>query len=149
MLPTDFDRDTFIQQLREKRSRILPDDIVFSVENGWLPLIAESLQQIEEALDRYGWIEKASIRQIKEKLGDLRIYVRPRRESASFPEALANELSIIRNSYTRRSVKTCEICGDAGELGNFEGYYQTLCPRHANHRRAWIAGGRQGDPFDD
>ncbi|NKM65341.1 hypothetical protein GFL58_30970 [Rhizobium leguminosarum bv. viciae] len=149
MLPEGFVRETFITGLRQKHARILPQDIAFSVENGWLPLIAESLDQIEHALDRHGWIAKASVRQIKEKLGDLRIYVRPRRESASFPKALSAELAVIRDRYTKKSVETCEICGDHGELGNFDGYQQTLCPRHADQRRAWVAGGRKGDLFND
>jgi hypothetical protein len=149
MLPEGFNRETYIAGLREKHGRILPSDIAFAVENGWLPLIAESLQEIEQALDRHGWIAKANVRQIKEKLGDLRIYVRPRWESASFPKALADELAIIRNNVTDRSIVTCEICGDAGKLDNFDGYYQALCDRHAEQRRAWIANGRKGDPFHD
>ncbi|ANP84456.1 hypothetical protein [Rhizobium leguminosarum] len=149
MLPENFDRESYIAGLREKHARILPPDIAFSVENGWLPLIAESLDQIEQALGRHGWIAKANIRQIKEKLGDLRIYVRPRWESASFPKALGNELSDIRERFTSRSVQTCEICGDAGQLDNFAGYLQTLCPRHADQRREWIARGRKGDVFHD
>ncbi|MBY3363787.1 hypothetical protein [Rhizobium laguerreae] len=149
MLPEGFVRETFITGLRQKHARILPQDIAFSVENGWLPLIAESLDQIDHALDRHGWIAKASVRQIKEKLGDLRIYVRPRRESASFPKALSEELSVIRDSYTSRSIVTCEICGDVGQLDNFDAYYQTLCRKHADQRRAWVASGRKGDPFND
>ncbi|MGO6883048.1 hypothetical protein ACCS44_29810 [Rhizobium ruizarguesonis] len=149
MLPEGFDREIYISGLREKHGRILAQDIAFSAENGWLPLIAESLQEIEQALDRHSWIGKASIRQIKEKLGDLRIYVRPRRASASFPEALSKELAAIRNRYTSLSIVTCEICGDAGQLDSFGGYYQTLCDRHADQRRSWIANGRKGDVFHD
>ncbi|MGO6676401.1 hypothetical protein [Rhizobium leguminosarum] len=149
MLPENFDRESYIAGLREKHARILPPDMVFSVEDGWLPLIGESLGEIEWALDRHGWIAKASVRQIKEKLGDLRIYVRPRRESASFPKALGNELSDIRSRFTKKSVETCEICGDHGQLDTFGGYYQTLCGKHAEQRRVWIAGGREGDVFHD
>ncbi|TAY50968.1 hypothetical protein [Rhizobium leguminosarum] len=149
MLPENFDRETYIAGLREKHGRILPQDIAFSVENGWLPLIAESLQEIEQALDRHAWIGRATIRQIKEKLGDLRIYVRPRRESYHFSKALGDDLAVIRDRYMSTSIKTCEICGDAGELGNFDGYCQTLCGKHAEQRRAWIANGRKGDPFND
>ncbi|MGO7583401.1 hypothetical protein [Rhizobium leguminosarum] len=149
MLPEGFNRETYIAGLREKHGRILPSDIAFAVENGWLPLISQSLSEIEACLEKHGWIGRASVRQIKEKLGDLRIYVRPRRESASFPKALADELSVIRNRIMSTSVETCEICGDAGQLDNFDSYLQTLCGKHAEQRRAWIANGRKGDPFND
>jgi hypothetical protein len=149
MLPEGFDRDAFIAGLRANHARILPSDIVFSVENGWLPLIAESLEQIEATLEGHGWIKKANIRQIKEKLGSLRISVRPRRESASYPKALQEELFPILNTTTAKSVQTCELCGDSGETGNFAGYLQTLCPKHSEQRRAWIVRGREGDVFHD
>ncbi|ARQ56937.1 hypothetical protein Kim5_CH00830 [Rhizobium sp. Kim5] len=149
MLPEGFDRDQFIAGLREKHARILPPDIVFSVENGWLPLIADSLRDIERVLEKHGWIGRAGVRQIKEKLGDLRIYVKPNFESYSFPKALQNDLAKVREAFGERSIVTCEICADPGSVGNFDGYYQCLCPRHASQRLKWIAGGRNGDPFHD
>lgn len=148
-LPKGSDRDEFINRLREKHSRILPPTVDFAIEDGWLPLISDSLDKIEKALDRHGWIGKCEVRQIKEKLGDLRIYVRPRRASASFPKSLLEELATIRHGYTSASVETCEICGGDGEIGNFAGYYQTLCPRHSEQRRQWIARGREGELFHD
>ncbi|ARQ58927.1 hypothetical protein Kim5_CH02884 [Rhizobium sp. Kim5] len=149
MLPPDFDRDHFISQLREKHARILLADIVFAVENGWLPLIADGLAQIEKVLERHSFIGRGQVKQIKEKLGDLRIYVRPRRESYRFTKALAADLMAISDQTIRKSLKTCELCGDPGELGNFDGYYQTLCTKHADQRLKWIANGRNGDPFHD
>lgn len=149
MLPKNFDRDQLIEQLRQKHVRILPPDIIFAVESGWLPLIADSLRDIERVLEKHGWIGRARVRQIKEKLGDLRIYVRPVSEDDSYHSALADELALIRNEIAERSVATCEICGDPGTLENFDGYYQTLCNAHAGQRRVWIAGGRKGDPFHE
>jgi len=149
MLPEGFDREEFIVRLREKHVRILLPDITFSVEDGWLPLVAKALGDIEKVLDKHSMTSRSQVRQIKEKLGDLRIYVRPRRESYRFTKALAADLDDIRDRSVRKSLKTCEICGDVGELGNFAGYYQTLCKRHADRRLKWIADGRMGDPFDD
>lgn len=149
MLAPDFDRDQFIGDLRLKHARILPADIVFNVENGWLPLIAESLAEIEAALDRHGSVGQATIRQIKEKLGDLRIYIGPSREGYQFSKELAAELAEIRIRSWNASMVTCEVCGDAGVIDSFDGYYQCLCPKHAGQRRAWISGGRIGDIFQD
>ncbi|TAW65402.1 hypothetical protein ELI15_14000 [Rhizobium ruizarguesonis] len=147
-LPEGFDRDAFIAQLRVKHMRILAPGIEFAVEDGWLPLIADSLHKIELSLELHGWAKKAVVKQIKEKMGDLRIYVRPRRESASYPDALVRDLEIIRNLVTQGSRLTCEICSDPGRIDSFAGYFQCLCPRHAEQRRGWIAGGRKGDIFD-
>lgn len=149
MLPSDFDRDTFIAGLRKGHARILPLTVEFAVENGWLPVIELSLERIEDSLERHGWIEKAIVKQIKEKFGELRIYVRPISEDEAYPDALADELTAIRMITAGDSLQTCEICADLGEPGNFGGYYQTLCHRHAEQRRDWIARGRKGDLFHD
>jgi hypothetical protein len=148
-LPDNFDRDTFIARLRAEHARILPDRIVFAVENGWLPIIELALDRVEDSLERHGWIGKAGVRQIKEKFGELRLYVRPLDEDEAYPDELASELTAVRMMSSGDSTQTCEICGDVGETGNFAGYYQTLCPRHAGQRRVWIAGGRQGELFHD
>ncbi|MGO8034975.1 hypothetical protein [Rhizobium leguminosarum] len=149
MLPDNFDREEFIARLREKHIRILMPDIVFAIEDGWLPLVAKALADIEKVLDKHSMTSRSQVRQIKEKLGDLRVYVRPRRESYKLTKALAADLVEISNRTITKSLKTCELCGDPGELGNFDGYHQTLCEKHASRRLKWIAGGRVGDPFDD
>lgn len=149
MLAPDFDRDQFIADLRSKHARILPADIVFNVENGWLPLVSEGLAEIEAALDVHGSVQTATIQQIKEKFGELRIYVEPSREGHQFSKELAAELAEIRIRSRNASMVTCEICGDAGEIDSFDGYYQCLCLTHAGQRRAWICRGRIGDIFHD
>lgn len=149
MLPSDFDRETFIAGLRKEYARILPPTVEFAIENGWLPVIELALERIEASLERHGWIGKAGVKQVKEKFGELRIYVRPISEDASYPDDLGNELTAIRMITAGDSLQTCEICADLGEPGNFGGYYQTLCKTHSEQRRAWIAGGRQGDIFHD
>jgi hypothetical protein len=149
MLPTDFDRDEFIAGLRTEYARILPPDIVFSVENGWLPLIGYRLDDLEKILTKHSWIGRAVVRQIKEKFGELRIYVRPVDVDDSYPDPLAAKLEAWRQVVSGTSQDTCEICGDVGEPGDFGGHHQTLCSRHAEQRREWVAGGRKGDIFHD
>ncbi|TCA41725.1 hypothetical protein E0J16_34110 [Rhizobium pisi] len=148
-LPKELNRETFIAQLRAEHARILRPDVVFAIEDGWLFIVQLALERIEDSLERHSWIGRATVKQIKEKFGELRIYVRPLEEDDSYPDALANELTAIRMVSAGDSQQTCEICGDLGETGNFAGYYQTLCSKHSDQRRAWIASGRKGDPFDD
>lgn len=148
-LPKDFDRDEFIARLREQHARILPPDLVFAVENGWLQLIADRLHDAETIFKKHGWLDRVTVRQIKEKFGELRVYIRPRVEDESYPDELAAELEGLRRVTADNSTHTCEICSDDGEIGNFAGYYQCLCPKHSEQRRAWIANGRKGELFHD
>ncbi len=133
MLPDNFDRDLFTSELRAKHSRILPPEVEFSVGDGWLPIIADSLSEAEAALEKSGWISKAEVRQIKEKFAGLRLYVRPKRTSSHFPMALAAELLAIRDRAESLSMRACELCGEPGELRS-SGYHQTLCDKHAGDR---------------
>ncbi|TAV14746.1 hypothetical protein [Rhizobium ruizarguesonis] len=148
-LPDGFDRETFIARLRSEHARILPPTVEFAVENGWLQLIADRLRDAETILEKHGWIYHAVVRQIKEKFGELRVYIRPRVEDESYPDELAQEMEGLRRVTADSSAHTCEICGDDAEIGNFGGYYQCLCPKHSEQRAAWIAGGRKGDVFHD
>ncbi|WP_288430147.1 hypothetical protein [uncultured Agrobacterium sp.] len=149
MLPSDFHREEFIARLRVEHARILPPSVEFAVDDGWLLLIADRLHDAETILSKHGWIDRAVIKQIKEKFGELRIYIRPRVEDEAYPDELAAEMEGLRRVVSDNSAVTCEICGDDGEIGNFGGYYQALCPRHSYQRRAWIARGRKGDIFHD
>lgn len=149
MLPEGFDRESFIARLRQEHARILPPNVEFAIENGWLLVVELALKRIEHSLERHGWIEKAGVRQIKEKFGELRIYVRPIEEDDSYPDDLADEMTAIRMMSAGASAQTCEICSEDGEIGNFAGYYQSLCERHAEQRRTWIARGRTGELFDE
>jgi hypothetical protein len=149
MLPKDFDRDEFIAQLRSEHTRILPPTVEVAVEDGWLPLIADRLRDAETILKKHGWLDRAVVRQVKEKFGELRIYIRPRIEDEAYPEELALEMEGLRRVVSDNSAFICEICAEPGEIGNFGGYYQCLCPKHSDQRRAWIAGGRQGDVFHE
>ncbi|MDB5526548.1 MAG: hypothetical protein JWM58_4311 [Rhizobium sp.] len=147
MLPIDFNREKFIADIREKHSAILPADIDFYVEDGWLPVVADGLQQIQDFIEKNRWLHKAHVRQIKEKFGELRIYVRPRYEEHQFSDELATNLATVRDNISRVSRHTCEVCGDPGELDVIAGYHQTLCGYHADRRKAWISHGRPDEEW--
>lgn len=87
------------------------NNIKLEMHSGWNNLVLELINE----LDKTGWNRKAS--SIKEKFGELRFY------ADSDEEDLLDE-------YTERSKTICEICGKAGDLGIYGGWYQTLCPEH-------------------
>ena len=85
----------------------------FCVRDGWIPLVQNLIEEAVEA----GWDKQ--ICQVKEKFGGLRFYI----NSAS------DEVFEIIRKYESLSYKTCEVCGEKGELRK-GGWYSTLCEKH-------------------
>jgi len=113
-------------------------------ESGWYALIDECLGRIENFLFEHEFLEKGVyVRQIKEKFGSLRIYVRP---DDDWPDAVAEGVAKIRMEIEERSSRVCEVCGEPGEIVQITGYYQCLCPDHEGKRRAWA---ERGKPDED
>lgn len=89
----------------------IKDCSFFEVDNGWLPLIKELI----EDLIKLGWDKKVT--QVKEKFGGLRFYI----------NSGSNEIHERITEAERKSYETCEITGNPGELRNDIGWYRTLC----------------------
>ncbi|MBX9455471.1 MAG: hypothetical protein KL863_05280 [Rhizobium sp.] len=110
-------------------------------ESGWHPLIDEALQRIDDFLQKEGWLGKAFVRQVKEKFGGLRIYVRPDGDT-DWPDHVAEGVGKIRMEIEDRSAHICEICGERGEIVVIDSYHQCLCPEHHKRRLNWVEAGR-------
>ena len=85
-----------------------------SVGDGWLQLLHDCITELIAA----GWDKQ--ICQIKEKFGGLRFYI----------NSGTDEIWQIISKYEALSYKTCEVCGETGELRNDIGWYRTLCDKH-------------------
>lgn len=85
---------------------------------GWFPLIEDTLEQIANSLLPEE-VEAFQISDIKEKYGTLRIYV------DNAPDAVEALIEIAE----RRSVLTCDRCGDYGRVGG-RGWLACRCSRH-------------------
>lgn len=129
-----------VDAIRRKHAAIVPPDLPFLVDAGWLNVIDQALSAIEGFLRAEGWIEVARVRQIKEKFGGLRIYVRPDHE-VDWPDEIAQGVLKIRDEFEGRSKHICEICGDPGEIRVIRHYHQCLCEHHALRRSEWAAAG--------
>jgi hypothetical protein len=110
-------------------------------EAGWHDLIDEALQRIEAYLRQEGWLGNAFVRQVKEKFGSLRIYIRPDAEN-SWPDEVAEGIAAIRIEIEARSDKICEICGRQGQIEVIDHYHQCLCTDHRDRHLRWVAEGR-------
>jgi len=111
---------------------------------GWLGVAVELFADIDRLLADQS-AEQFEVLQIKEKFAGLRIYwrlgaqqtdvvdligasstqridIEPKRQTATF------ELIKARiNEAAAQASKTCQVCGEPGDLGQSEGRLQTLC----------------------
>jgi hypothetical protein len=119
---TDKEFEERVEEIRRKHAAIVPADMLFAVEPGWLDLIDEALGRMENYLKSQGWIAEVQVRQIKEKFGSLRIYARPD-YGADWPDKVAEGLGKIRLEMEGLSAHICEICGAPGEIKVIDHYH--------------------------
>lgn len=81
---------------------------------GWHHL----LRIIFLALFDSGWDGK--LLQVKEKFGELRIYI----------DSGTDTMYDILDEAERKSLEICEVCGEAGELRTDRSWFKTLCEKH-------------------
>jgi len=84
------------------------------VGEGWKSIVDEAVQQLTGA--------GATITQVKEKFGGLRIYY-----NAPSDEIYEYCAPIVRRAALYADI-TCEDCGVPGKNVNVDGWYRTLCP---------------------
>jgi hypothetical protein len=111
------------QQLRDRHPKMLsyPAGSVIverGIEtlDGWFELIDVTLTQIELNCGASRTL-LPTVRQIKEKLGKLRIYVYPSTDA----------IDAIRLSAEERSATICESCGKDGRLVTTRGHIHVAC----------------------
>jgi hypothetical protein len=119
----------------DRRPTVGRPDYMLSVDTGWYPLIEEALERYDAVLQRHGVQDRYRVRQIKEKMGQLRLYIRP---VPSFhpPAEIYGAMNAIHDEIEERSMQTCERCGMPGEWTSDEGWYVTLCDQHLAERKA-------------
>jgi hypothetical protein len=110
--------------LKAKYPRLIPERFGFQCDVGWLSILDRYFAVVDRALPVGSVYE---LRQVKEKLGTLRIY------DSSYDEPLSS-IHVIREAHalaTARSLHTCEVCGKRGRFGRRRGYLTVTCDEHA------------------
>jgi hypothetical protein len=100
----------------------IKDSGFFSVGVGWYPLIKDLITDLIEL----GWDKQTC--QVKEKFGGLRFYINAASDDVNKRIRIAEDLSY----------KTCETCGEKGELKTKMGWYTTLCDKHYEEHKSNI-----------
>lgn len=90
---------------------------------GWIAVLTplcEGLEQLASGQRKAG-NTLLRIVEIKEKMGELRVYISPRSEEA---------VGLI-SSAREKSTSICMICGKPGVTIQKDGWFLTCCPTHA------------------
>ena len=96
------------------------DEDGVAVGDGWFGIIDELATEIERFCADTG-TPLPTVRQVKEKLGTLRIYV----------SGANDDVRALIERAVERSAVTCEACGAPGRLRRRPGWMRTLCDEHA------------------
>ncbi len=114
---------------------------LITIGPGWRPLVEEYCEKSQALLREHGEIGRWYIRQVKEKMGELRIYVRPSAYERldidpPQPTLVTELLSDLRSEIVERANITCEECGNVGGLRVINGWYRTCCDQHFHEWQA-------------
>lgn len=141
--------DEFVASVRDRYADLFDPDntdqdwaYLITVGPGWWPLVEDYCAKSEALLRAHGELGKWFVRQIKEKFGELRIYIRPTSERLNVnwysetdidppqPTPVQELLSDLRSQIVEHANTTCEECGDVGGLRVLGGWYRTVCDEH-------------------
>jgi hypothetical protein len=87
----------------------------FQCGEGWFPLIWNTLDKIQDIVDKTGL--DIEITEIKEKYGELNIYL----------SGYTKEIEDIIEDATNKSTRICEVCGKPGSLHKVGYWWMTRC----------------------
>lgn len=98
------------------------------VDPGWSSIAQTFFQRLDHLLGELGCT--VEVWQVKEKWGELRIYLR----MAALDDVQRAVVDGWLKEARDRSLETCCRCGQPGELRTDRGYVLTLCDVHAAER---------------
>lgn len=122
--------------LKAKYPRLLRPSFHFECHEGWIEILDAYFEVVDRAMPQDAVYE---VRQIKEKLGSLRIYDSSYGETLSSVKAVTDAHALAE----ARSFYVCEYCGKRGVWSSRRGYLTTVCEDHA------IRDGYRAEPCED
>jgi hypothetical protein len=91
--------------------------------DGWEPIIRRLSEKLEPIARETG----LRAVQVKEKFGELRVYVRGADGARVLPVAISRTVRAAIGAAVEESGRTCEHCGAAGSTAKVGGWWLTLC----------------------
>ncbi len=122
-------------ELRAKYPRLGLGDVGFQCEQGWAKILDRYFEVVDREMPKDAVYE---LRQVKEKLGTLRIY------DSSYGETWASVKAVTEahRLAEARSYHVCEYCGQSGVWSSRRGYLTTVCENHA------VVDGYRAEPVE-
>lgn len=126
-MPSLYTQEYMARQRAEyERIRDTYPDLVagvgFQCDAGWFPIIERYLVKVRALLDAHPG-STYELRQVREKMGGLRLY-------AGASEAIHEAVFAAYRAAEREADHTCEICGEPGRLVQIDRLYATRCQAH-------------------
>ncbi|MEY9831063.1 hypothetical protein ABIA25_002878 [Sinorhizobium fredii] len=112
------------EELKAKYPRLIPRRFGFQCEIGWIGILDAYFEIVDRELPEGS---DYKLRQVKEKLGSLRIYDSSYGEPLLSVRAVADAHALAE----ARSLHTCEYCGQRGRFRKRRGYLTVTCDDHA------------------
>lgn len=137
----DFQQKIFDEFLTNRFSFMQDVRCDASAGPGWVPILVEACEQIEEILKQHPGVI-FHVDQVKEKFATLRFYVSAYSEAkdangrpyqmTTFPEheEARDKIYSIVDAAERKSESICEYCGAPGKVTG-KGWIKTTCEEHA------------------
>ena len=100
--------------------------------DGWEPLIRRMSAKLEPIARETGLYAV----QVKEKFGELRVYVRGADDARKLPATISEAVHAAISAAMEESSRTCEHCGAAGSTTMVGGWCLTLCAECLDRVRA-------------
>lgn len=107
-------------ELKAKYPRLIPAKFGFQCEIGWLWILDRYFEVVDREMPESATYD---LRQVKEKLGSLRIYDSSHGETLSSVRAVTDAHALAE----ARSLHTCEYCGRRGRFRKRRGYLTVTC----------------------
>lgn len=131
----------------------------FDVGRGWYPLLLDLCEKIDFVCKSGGGVIHVVVGQVKSKYASLRFYwhtspVDPDKKFSPEEEAIANKVYGVIDDLVNHAVdvssRTCEECGDRGELLVLHSWHFTLCKKHAEeHQQKAASDAKRWEIKDD
>lgn len=95
----------------------------FSCDDGWLPILEDLFEKIDKVVKK-NKLENFQVVQVKEKYGDLCVYV----------HGGDKEVHDLIKEAEKKAGTTCEVCGRPGTNREVARWYKTECDLHYKQR---------------
>lgn len=121
-----------IRDYESTRASVLDPSLMyygFACQDGWYDIISDGSQRIEEILKLIDLEARPYVFQVKEKFGSLSFHVR---YPKNCPPEMAARISSIVSEMSKKSLKTCELCGSNDDVslasgGRSGGWIRSVC----------------------